>query len=301
MPRECGKPVRTDDPMARHGRVIAGTHDVADGSGGERPARNNADQAVRRDPPWRDAPHDRVDRAAPAVRGRWSHGAHTAARGADLIKALVFDFDGVILETETPAFETWSEIYREHGHELPRERWVENIGASAWPFDALEHLASLVTAPFDHDAINARREARKIELVAALETMAGVREYLRDARRLGLRTAVASSGSDAYVSGHLARLGLRDSIDVVVCRDHVARGKPFPDLYLRAIEELGVAGTEAIAFEDSANGIAAAKAAGLRCVAVPNPITSTLDLSAADVRLDSLGALVLEELIARFR
>lgn len=72
---------------------------------------------------------------------------------AEVIKALIFDFDGLILETETPAYETWSEIYREHGHELPRERWVENIGASAWPFDALEHLASLVlpTGPFDRD------------------------------------------------------------------------------------------------------------------------------------------------------
>jgi HAD superfamily hydrolase (TIGR01509 family) len=131
--------------------------------------------------------------------------------------------------------------------------------------------------------------------------MAGVGDYLRDARRLGLKVAVASSASDAYVCGHLERLSVRDGIDVVVCRDHVARGKPSPDLYLRAIRDLGVTAGEAIAFEDSPNGIAAAKAAGLRCVAVPNPITSTLDLSAADLRLDSLGALGLEELIARFR
>jgi HAD superfamily hydrolase (TIGR01509 family) len=217
------------------------------------------------------------------------------------IKALVFDFDGLILETETPAYETWSEIYHEHGHELPRERWVRNIGASSWPFDPLEHLASLVTEPFDRDAVKARRETRKVELVAALETMAGVREYLRDARRLGLKVAIASSASDAYVCGHLERLAVLDGFDAVVCRDHVARGKPFPDLYLRAVQDLGVNAREAIAFEDSPNGVAAATAAGLRCVAVPNPITSTLDLSGADLRLDSLGALSLEELIARFR
>jgi HAD superfamily hydrolase (TIGR01509 family) len=217
------------------------------------------------------------------------------------IKALVFDFDGLILETETPAFQTWSEIYREHGHELPRDRWVQNIGAATWPFDALEHLASLVAAPFDREAVKARREARKVELVAALEAMAGVRDYLRDARRLGLKVAIASSAPEAYVCGHLERLAMRDGIDAVVCRDHVARGKPFPDLYLRALEDLGVTAPEAIAFEDSANGIAAAKAAGLRCVAVPNPVTSALDLSAADLRLDSLGDLGLEELLARFR
>lgn len=219
-----------------------------------------------------------------------------------MIKALVFDFDGLILETETPAFQTWSELYREHGHELPRDRWVQNIGASTWAFDALEHLASLVQGgPFDREAIRARRSARQVELVAALETMAGVREYLRDARRLGLKVAVASSASEAYVCGHLERLKVRDGIEVVVCRDQVARGKPFPDLYLRAVDDLGVTAGETIAFEDSPNGIAAAKAAGLRCVAVPNPITSTLDLSAADLRLDSLGDLGLDQLIARFR
>ena len=220
-----------------------------------------------------------------------------------MIKALVFDFDGLILETETPDFEAWSEIYREHGHELPRERWVENIGASAWPFDALEHLASLVsqTAPLDREAVRAKQEARKVELVAALEMMAGVRDYLRDARRLGLKVALASSASGAYIFGHLDRLGLRKAFDVVVCRDHVARGKPYPDLYLKAIQNLGVTAGEAVAFEDSRNGIAAAKAAGLHCVAVPNPMTSALDLTAADLRLDSLGDLGMEELIRRFR
>ena len=178
---------------------------------------------------------------------------------------------------------------------------MQNIGASSWPFDALEHLASLVTTPFDRDAVKARREGRKAEIIAALETMAGVRDYLRDARRLGLKVGVASSASEAYVCGHLERLVVRDGIDAVVCREQVARGKPFPDLYLRAVEELGVAAGEAVAFEDSPNGIAAATAAGLRCVAVPNPITSALDLSGADLRLDSLGALSLEELIAQFR
>ena len=220
-----------------------------------------------------------------------------------MIKALVFDFDGLILETETPDFEAWSEIYREHGHELPRERWVENIGASAWPFDALEHLASLVpqTPPLDREAVKARQEARKVELVAALEMMAGVRDYLRDARRLGLKVALASSGSEAYILGHLDRLAVRAAFDAIVCRDHVARGKPFPDLYLKATGDLAVAAREAIAFEDSRNGIAAAKAAGLHCVAVPNPMTSGLDLTAADLQLESLGALPLAELIARFR
>jgi len=178
---------------------------------------------------------------------------------------------------------------------------VQNIGASTWPFDALDHLASLVTTPFDREAVKARREGRKAEILAALETMAGVRDYLRDARRLGLKVGVASSAGEAYVCGHLERLAVRDGIDAVVCREQVARGKPFPDLYLRAVEELGVAAAEAVAFEDSPNGVAAAKAAGMRCVAVPNPITAALDFTGADLRLDSLGAVSLEELIELFR
>ena len=143
------------------------------------------------------------------------------------------------------------------------------------------------------------REARKSEILATLEAVAGVREYFADAARLGLRIGVASSASESYVCAHLERLALREGIATVICRDHVARGKPAPDLYLRALADLGVAASEALAFEDSPNGVAAAKAAGLRCVAVPNAITAGLDLSAADLVLASLGDLPLARLLAQ--
>ena len=215
-----------------------------------------------------------------------------------MIRALVFDFDGLILETETPAYETWADIYREHGHELPLDRWFDYIGREGGFFDAADHLAALVGEGFDREAARARRDARKTELIAALDVMVGVREYVRDAKRLGLRLAVASSSSRAWVLGHLERLGIGAEWDAVRTREDVARTKPAPDLYLAAVRALGVAPHEAVAFEDSVNGIAAAKAAGLLCVAVPNALTAAMDLSRADLRLGSLAETPLERLLA---
>ncbi len=214
-----------------------------------------------------------------------------------MIRALVFDFDGLILETETPAHQSWAEIYREHGHELPMDLWHGYIGSDTG-FDPVGHLAALVGEGLDREATQARRDARKTELIAVLDVMVGVRDYVADAKRVGLLLAVASSSSRAWVLGHLERLGLGAQWDAVRTRDDVARTKPAPDLYLAAVGALGVAPWEAVAFEDSMNGIAAAKAAGLRCVAVPNALTSGMDLSQADVQLDSLADTPLEELLA---
>jgi len=215
-----------------------------------------------------------------------------------VIRALVFDFDGLILETETPAYETWAEIYKEHGHELPLDRWFDYIGREGGFFDAADHLAALVGEGFEREAARKRRDIRKTELIDALDVMVGVREYVADAKRLQLSLAVASSSSRRWVLGHLERLRLHAEWDAVCTRDDVARTKPAPDLYLAAVEALGVAPREAVAFEDSRNGIAAAKDAGLLCVAVPNALTAAMDLSRADLRLGSLAETPLERLLA---
>lgn len=144
-----------------------------------------------------------------------------------MIRALVFDFDGLILETETPAHQSWDEIYREHGHELPMDRWHGYIGSDTG-FDPAGHLAALVGEGFDRETTQARRDARKTELIAALDVMSGVREYVADAKRLGLRLAVASSSSRAWVLGHLERLELHAQWDAVRTREDVARTKPAP-------------------------------------------------------------------------
>ena len=213
------------------------------------------------------------------------------------IEALVFDFDGLILETEGPAFDTWAEIYREHGHVLPLEQWHLSIGTDRG-FEPVDYLAALVGDGLDRVATQKRRDARKDELIAALDVMAGVREYIDDARRLGLKMAIASSASRRWVVGHIERLGLHAHWDAVLTRDDVARSKPSPDLYVAATKALDVAPEHAVALEDSPHGIAAAKDAGLRAVAVPNALTKDLDLSRADVRLSSLAEMPLERLLA---
>jgi HAD superfamily hydrolase (TIGR01509 family) len=215
------------------------------------------------------------------------------------IRALVFDFDGLILETETPAYQSWAEIYREHGHELPRDRWLDYIGRETGWFDALAHLETLVGAPLDRDAVRNRREERKTQLTAALDVMAGIRDYLSEGRRLGLRLGIASSSPRDYVHAHLDRVGLAVGWDVIVCREDAPRAKPAPDLYLRAVELLGVAPNEALALEDSPNGIAAAKDAGLWVVAVPNDLTAAGDLTRADCRVSTCAELSLTELLQR--
>ena len=177
------------------------------------------------------------------------------------------------------------------------DRWHGYIGSDTG-FDPAGHLAALVGEGFDRAAMQARRDARKAELVAALDVMAGVRDYLVEAKRLGLRLAVASSSSRAWVLGHLERLGIATHWDAVRTRDDVARTKPAPDLYLATLDALGVAAHETVAFEDSMNGIAAAKDAGLLCVAVPNALTADMDLSRADLRLRSLAETPLERLLA---
>jgi beta-phosphoglucomutase-like phosphatase (HAD superfamily) len=112
---------------------------------------------------------------------------------------------------------------------------------------------------------------------------------------------VASSSSVGWVDGHLRRLGLRDAFAVVRCAGDVPRVKPDPALYLSVLEATGIPAAEALALEDSPNGVLAAKRAGLACVAVPNPLTARLDLGAADLRLGSLAELPLSELLARLR
>lgn len=213
-----------------------------------------------------------------------------------MIRALVFDFDGLILETEVPALESWAEIYREHGHEIPMGEWNALLG-SARGFDPGAHLAALVGEGFDIAAARARRLSRRDELIAALDVMAGVRDYIADARRLGLRLGVASSSTRGWVMGHLERLGIHEHWDAVRCREDVARTKPAPDLYLATLDALSVSADEAIAFEDSPNGVASAKAAGMWCVAVPNALTRDLDLARADVRLASLADIALAEIL----
>ena len=215
-----------------------------------------------------------------------------------MIRAVIFDFDGLILDTEEPVLRSWLEVYEEHGEQLPFDRWVEIVGSTTIGFHPQRHLEGLLGRPLPQEVLD-RRIGRRTEFIHANELLPGVLEHIEEARALGLKLGVASSSTTEWVRGHLARLGILDRFHCLRCRDDVANVKPAPDLYLAVLECLGVAAVEAFAIEDSPNGITAAKQAGLRCVAVPNTITASLDLSRADVMLGSLSEVTLAELLTR--
>jgi putative hydrolase of the HAD superfamily len=202
------------------------------------------------------------------------------------LRALLFDFDGLLVDTESTEFRAWCELYERQGHVLELDRWSAAIGTIGG-FEPKDHLASLGVA-LDDEALNTQQR-RNLELCALEGLRPGVAELLDEAERRGVATAVVSSSSRAWVGGHLEQRAAGARFAELICADgDPSRAKPCPVLYLEALTRLGVAATEAVAFEDSPNGIAAAKAAGIYCVAVPNPITASLDLSAADLRVDSL-------------
>lgn len=215
------------------------------------------------------------------------------------IRAFLFDFDGLILDTEVASRAGWELLYREHGHELPPEKWALVVGThGAW--DPMAHLEELVGGPLEREALNERRFAHELSLIEAESLRPGVAEYFAAARRLGLKRAIVSSASRAWIDRHLHRLEEAVGWDAILTADRDReRAKPAPTLYLEALDVLGVAATEAVAFEDSPNGVRAAKAAGIFCVAVPNEVTRELGLDDADVVLDSLADLPPDELLAR--
>lgn len=216
-----------------------------------------------------------------------------------MIRALVFDFDGLIADTEAPEYRAWQEVWAEHGHELTLDQWCAAIG-TVDGFDALTELGRLVGEGFDAADANARRRARHRPLLDGLTALPGVAAHLEAARERGLPVAVASSSPPSWVAEHLATVGLSDAFASISAYDGSCPPKPAPDLYLAACRSLDVDPSEALAYEDSPNGIAAAKAAGLRCVAVPHDLTRHLDLSKADLIVSSLADITLGELLDRF-
>jgi HAD superfamily hydrolase (TIGR01509 family) len=215
-------------------------------------------------------------------------------------KALLFDFDGLILDTETTEFRIWQAIYREYGQEMLPETWGQVIGGYGISnFDGAVHLAELVGDRADIQALRARFRSESDALILQQPIMPGVVDYLDDAHRLGLRLAIASSSPHNWVDTHLARLGLADRFDVIICGDDVPPGrtKPHPDLFLKALDALGVKADEAIVFEDSPNGVTAARAAGIFVVRIPNPITLLLKTDGANLTLDSLAQIPLHEML----
>ena len=205
-----------------------------------------------------------------------------------MVRGLVFDFDGLIVDSERPVYRAWAEVYVEHGQELSLELWQTVVGHSPGFFDPVADLERRLGVTLDGEALRARYRARQLELMEIEQILPGVREWGDEARAMGVALGVASNPRRAWVTGNLERLGL-DGWRCICCFDEVGRPKPAPDVYLAVTECMGVRPQEAIAVEDSSSGVRAAKAAGLFCVAVPGSLTPDADYSKADLVLASLA------------
>ncbi len=214
------------------------------------------------------------------------------------IEALILDFDGLILDTEKPAYEVWKEIYQEHGVDLPLSQWAICVGRGM-VFDPHEHLEKLLGRPLDRESVRRRRQKEVRRRVDAEGLLPGVEGVFNQAEELGLKIGIASSSPRAWVEGHLRDRALLPRIDVLKTSEDVAHTKPDPELFLAALSGLGVSASQAIAFEDSPNGVHAANWAGVFCIVVPNSITSQLSFDGArvDLQLQSLEDANLKEII----
>jgi HAD superfamily hydrolase (TIGR01509 family) len=216
------------------------------------------------------------------------------------LDALIFDFDGMVLDTETPDYTVLAEQYREHGCELLPERWLRGLGTHG-AYDPFAELEELLGRSLDSNALRDAHRERYLELCRSQELRPGVRALIEAATAEALPLAVASSSDRAWVENWLAHHQLRHYFRCVRTRDDVAHVKPAPDLFLAAAACLGVSPARCVVLEDSPNGMRAAAAAGMRCVAVTIELLAQLELPPHTFRLTNLAELSAAELLARLR
>lgn len=213
-----------------------------------------------------------------------------------MIRALVFDFDGLILDTETPLIDAYARVHATHGVPFDRTIFLRSVGHADYAFDPWHGFSPHA----DRAALELECRASKNDLLLRQPILPGVMPLLDAARMAGLRIGLASNSEHAWCEPHLARLGLRDYFDFLACREDAASPKPEPDLYRLVLNHFGLRGHEAIALEDSHTGSLAAKRANLWAVVVPNESTAHHDFDHADLRLASLADVTLDALMARF-
>jgi HAD superfamily hydrolase (TIGR01509 family) len=216
------------------------------------------------------------------------------------MKALIFDFDGTILDTETPEFIVWTALYQRFGQVLSATDWGRGIGT--WGgFDPWVDLETKLGFELPRETLQVEHRAEVLQRIDASDLLAGVKDLLLEAKAAGLKLAIASSSDHDWVSGWTQKHGILEFFDALATRYEVEHVKPDPALFLLALHKLGVAPHEAVVLEDSPNGAKAALAAGIPCVVIPNTVTKHLEFPNGVIRLETLQNVTLEDLQARLR
>jgi HAD superfamily hydrolase (TIGR01509 family) len=213
------------------------------------------------------------------------------------VAAVIFDFDGIVLDSETPEYESHRRIYERCGVTLTVDEWCGVIGTWSEGHDEqwFTRLCAQSSGAPSREAYFAERR-RIFETIVPAAPMRGVPDLLLQLRDAGIAAAIASSAPARWVVGAVERLGIRPLFAAVVTGDEVAHRKPAPDVYLEAARRLGVDPARSVAIEDSEPGIAAARAAGMTVVAIPHWLTEGHDLSAAHLTVVHAGELTVERL-----
>lgn len=211
------------------------------------------------------------------------------------MKAIIFDFDGLIVDTETVWFQSFKEVVRKYGGDLSLEEFAKCIGTTDEVLYA--YMKEQLKEKFHKETLKEKVSFLHREKMKVPVARDGVKEYLEEARRLNLKIGLASSSSREWVVTFLTELGILEYFEVIKTREDVEKVKPDPALYEVAMKELEVKPSEVLVFEDSANGLQAALAAGVKCVIVPNNVTRTLQFEKYHLRLESMKDKKLTEVL----
>jgi HAD superfamily hydrolase (TIGR01509 family) len=203
--------------------------------------------------------------------------------------AILFDFDGVLVDTEWAIYQAWKRTFEGHGQHLPLDVYTRCIGTDFNTWSPKTHLEELTGKAFDWHDLDARRQQEILSDLEHEKPMHGVTEVLDAAAARAMPCAVVSSSSHQWVDGWLEKLGLAHRFRTTVCRGDAPRIKPAPDLFLAAARRLDADPAACLVIEDSLNGMKAAHAAGMEVWIVPNRVTAGIDFTGTSRVLTSLA------------
>jgi HAD superfamily hydrolase (TIGR01509 family) len=213
-----------------------------------------------------------------------------------MLRALIFDFDGLIVDTETPLLRSWQEVFEHWRVPIDEGQLARLVEHDREPPEAYRLLQSALGDRLNPEAVREGRATREAQLISQEPAAPGLLALLKDAKAAGIKTGIASNSRLDWIGPQLHRLDLASAFDSVRCRDNVQRVKPDPQLYLAVLKDLGMQRHEVVAFEDAPAGAQAAHLAGIFCVAVPNLATKSLSWGSVDLTIPSLTSMSIRRL-----
>jgi HAD superfamily hydrolase (TIGR01509 family) len=222
-------------------------------------------------------------------------------RGEHFIRALVFDFDGLNVDSASAERQAWGDLYRACGTRVQSDDWNDAGDPALSPSDRdpCEQLERQLGERVDRARVRKEVAQRKAEILANPAPLPGVREFIQRANEIGLMLGIASQTNRRRVDEHLHRLSLRERFDAIRCAEDLSPAVPDSALYLSVCDALDVRPADSIAVQSSPGGIRSAKGAGLYCISVPDRVTGSVSMDKADLVLVSLATVTLDEVVER--